>query len=107
LLNVQLTGTTPDQDIYTYDPNTGRMKSFEFEIGNTPANLTGTLNWNANGTLAELQVVDGFNAGGSETCYSNSSSSLGYGMTTWGGWLNSIAALAIGANSSATTSTTT
>jgi RHS repeat-associated protein len=78
-LNVQLTGTTPDQDTYTYDPNTGRMKTFEFEVGNTPANLTGTLTWNPNGTLKELQVVDGFNSGGSETCYSNPTSATGTG----------------------------
>jgi hypothetical protein len=78
-LNIQLTGTTPDQDIYTYDSNTGNMKTFEFEVGNTPANLTGTLSWNPNGTLGQLAVTDGFNADGTETCYSNSSGSLGYG----------------------------
>lgn len=82
VLNVQLTGSTPDQDIYTYDPNTGRMKTFEFEVGSS--NLTGTLTWNANGTLSQLQIADGFNAGGSETCYSNSSSALGYGYDDWG-----------------------
>ena len=82
-LNVKLTGTTPDQDIYTYDSNTGRMKTFEFEVGNTPANLTGTLTWNANGTLGQLQIADGFNSGGSGTCYSNSSSALGYGYDDW------------------------
>jgi len=84
VLNVQLTGSTPDQDIYTYDPNTGRMKTFEFEVGNTPANITGTLTWNINGTLGELQITDGFNSGGTETCYSNSSSALGYGYDDWG-----------------------
>jgi len=84
VLNVQLTGKTPDQDIYTYDPNTGRMKTFEFEVGNTPKNLTGTPTWNTNGTLAEVQIVDGFNSGGSQTCYSNSSSALGYGYDDWG-----------------------
>jgi RHS repeat-associated protein len=78
-LNVQLTGTTPDQDIYTYDPNTGNMKTFEFEVGNTPANLTGKLSWNTNGALGQLAVTDGFNADGTETCYSNSSGSLGAG----------------------------
>ncbi len=85
VLNVQLTGTTPDQDIYTYGVNTGRLLSFEFEVGNTPANLklTGTLTWNGNGTLGKLAVTDGFNSGGSETCYSNSSSWLGYGYDDW------------------------
>lgn len=33
--------------------------------------------------LASLAVVDGFNSGGSQTCYSNSSSSLGYGYDDW------------------------
>jgi len=84
VLNVQLTGTTPDQDIYTYDSNTGRMKTFEFEVGNTPANLKGTLTWNPNGTLANVAVVDGFNSGGSSTCYSDSNSWLGYGYDDWG-----------------------
>jgi RHS repeat-associated protein len=78
-LNIQLTGTTPDQDIYTYDPNTGNMKTFEFEVGNSPVNLTGTLSWNANGSLGQVAITDGFNAGGTETCYSNSSGSLGSG----------------------------
>ena len=42
-INAQLTGTTPDQDIYTYDANTGAMKTFEFEVGNSPStkNMTG------------------------------------------------------------------
>ena len=84
VLNVRLTGTTPDQDIYTYDSNTGRMKTFEFEVGNTPANLEGTLTWNPNGTLANVAVVDGFNSGGSSTCYSDSNSWLGYGYDDWG-----------------------
>jgi RHS repeat-associated protein len=82
--NVQLTGTTPDQDIYTYDPNTGRMLTFEFEVGNTPANLTGTVTWNPNGTVKNVAVVDGFNSGGSSTCYSDSNSWLGYGYDDWG-----------------------
>jgi YD repeat-containing protein len=84
VLNVQLTGNTPDQDIYTYDPNTGNMKTFEFEVGNTPANLTGTITWNPNGTVGHVAVVDGFNAGGTSTCYSDSGSWLGYGYDDWG-----------------------
>lgn len=84
VLNVQLTGTTPDQDIYTYDQYTGNMKTFEFEVGNTPANLTGTITWNANRTVAHVAVVDGFNSGGSSTCYSDSNSSVGYGYDDWG-----------------------
>jgi RHS repeat-associated protein len=78
---VKLTGTTPDKDTYTYDTNTGNMKQFVFTVGNAPStgSLTGTLAWNPNGSLGQYQIVDGFNAAGSETCYSNSSGSLGYG----------------------------
>jgi len=83
-LNVQLTGSTPDQDIYTYDPSTGRMKTFEFEVGNTPKNLTGTLTWNANGTLGQLAIVDGFNAGGTQTCNFNPSVAPGTGYDDLG-----------------------
>jgi hypothetical protein len=83
-LNVQLTGTTPDQDVYTYDLNTGNMKSFQFEVGNTPVNLVGTLNWNTNGSLGQLGVIDGFNAGGTETCNSNSMGELGSGYDDLG-----------------------
>jgi hypothetical protein len=80
-LNVQLTGSGPDQDTYTYD-SAGRMNSFEFQVGGS--NLTGTPYWNPNGTLSYLQIVDGFNSGGSETCYSNSSGAVGQGYDDWG-----------------------
>jgi RHS repeat-associated protein len=84
VVNVQLTGSTPDQDIFTYDQSTGRMATFEFEVGNTPANLTGTLTWNQNGTLGKVQIADGFNSGGTQTCYSNYQSALGYGYDDLG-----------------------
>ena len=77
---VSLTGT--DNDAYTYNTNTGRMTEFVFTVGGN--NLTGTLNWNPNGTLGYLSVIDGFNSGGSETCYSNSSGSLGHGYDDLG-----------------------
>ena len=67
---ISLTGTTPDSDSYTYDVNTGSMQEFVFTVGNTPATLTGMVNWNANGTLNNVAVTDGFNAGGSLTCSS-------------------------------------
>jgi YD repeat-containing protein len=77
---VSLTGT--DNDAYTYDWNTGRMTKFVFTVGSN--NLTGNLDWNPNGTLGYLAVTDGFNSEGSETCYSNSSGSLGYGYDDLG-----------------------
>jgi YD repeat-containing protein len=69
--------TRSDNDAYTIDLNTNRINKFVFTVGSN--NLTGNLNWNANGTLGSLAITDGFNSGGSETCYSNSSGSLGYG----------------------------
>ena len=80
-LNVKLTGTTPDQDIYTYDSSTGIMKTFEFEIGNSPANVTGTLTWNPNHTLSQMAIVDGFNSSGTQTCSSNSYDDVGRLLT--------------------------
>jgi len=81
---VSLTGTTPDNDAYTFDANTGRMTQYVFTVGNTPKTLKGVLNWNPNGTLGSLATTDGFNAGGSLTCLSNSAGALGYGYDDWG-----------------------
>jgi RHS repeat-associated protein len=75
---IALTGSTPDQDDYVYDPNTGRMTKFTFEVGNTPATMVGQLNWNTNGTLNNLAITDGFNAGGTQTCLFNPLSGMGY-----------------------------
>jgi len=45
-----------DSDSFTYDPNTGRMSTYTFSVnGQTD---TGTLNWNSNGTLQTLAIVD-------------------------------------------------
>jgi RHS repeat-associated protein len=57
-----------DSDTYGYDPNTGRMTSYAFTVGSTPKSTSGTLTWNANGTLSKLAVSDGFNSGGTQTC---------------------------------------
>jgi len=65
---VSLIGSSSDSDAYTCDANTGRMKTYAFTVGATPATLTGTLTWNANGSLASLATTDGFNAGGTLTC---------------------------------------
>jgi RHS repeat-associated protein len=83
-----------DSDNYTYDPNTGRMSSYTFTIGSTPASQVGNLTWNANGTLRQLAITDGVNAGGTQTCNYGTSSTPGYdelgrlvsvdcGATTW------------------------
>jgi RHS repeat-associated protein len=75
-----------DTDTYVYDnasctspPVTGRMTSYTFSIGSTPTTFTGSLTWNANGTLRGLATVDGINSGSeSETCSYGTSSSAGY-----------------------------
>ena len=69
-------GTGTDQSDYGWDPNTGRMKNWTFQVGN--ASETGTLTWNANGTLRQLAIVDGFNSGGSQTCTFGTSTVMGY-----------------------------
>jgi RHS repeat-associated protein len=61
--------TSTDKDLYTYDANTGNMKTYEFEVSG--ANETGTLTWNPNHTLQQLAITDGFNPGGSQTCASS------------------------------------
>lgn len=69
-----------DKDTYTYDSNTGRMSSYDFAIKATPVHLTGTLSWNANGTLRGLTVVDGINTGApdSEACSYGDATHPGY-----------------------------
>lgn len=67
-----------DSDTYAYDGNTGRMSSYTFTIGLTPVSMVGNLTWNANGTLRQLAITDGVNAGGTQTCNYGTSSTPGY-----------------------------
>jgi len=67
----QITGLTlgsADSDSYQYDPNTGRMTQYTFNMGTGPTTDTGALTWNANGTLQQLQITDNINAANSQTC---------------------------------------
>ncbi len=57
-----------DSDTYTYDLNTGRLKTYGYDIGSTPKYVTGTLNWNANWSLGSLVIADGFNKTDSQNC---------------------------------------
>lgn len=59
-------GTGSNNDAYEYDTNTGLMSSYTFTAGTK--SMSGTLHWNANRTLNQLVVSDGWNAGGSQTC---------------------------------------
>ncbi len=58
--------STGDTDTYSYDPNTGGMTGYVFNIGGVTD--SGSLNWNANGTLRSLAIVDGLYPAGSQTC---------------------------------------
>jgi RHS repeat-associated protein len=67
----QITGVTfgsADSDSYQYDPNTGRMTQYIFNMGTGPTTDVGALTWNANGTLQQLQITDNINAANSQTC---------------------------------------
>jgi RHS repeat-associated protein len=57
-----------DNDAYQYDPNTGRMTQYQFNMGTGPTSQTGALTWNANGTLQKLQITDQINSANSQTC---------------------------------------
>jgi len=85
---IALTGSQPDQDDYVYDPNTGRMTNFTFQVGTTPVTMVGQLNWNANGSLNNLAITDGFNSGGTQTCYFNPSTGSGMGYDDLGRLVN-------------------
>lgn len=79
-------GTGTDNDAYTYWPTTGRMENWTFTVG--AKSESGTLNWNTNGTLNNLVITDGFNAGGTQTCYFNPSSGTAMGYDDLGRLLN-------------------
>jgi RHS repeat-associated protein len=45
-----------DSDVLTFDPNTGRMKQYTFNVGSKAD--TGVLAWNSNGSLGQLAITD-------------------------------------------------
>ena len=57
-----------DSANFTYDPNTGRMTQYSASVGATPTIISGTLNWNPNGTLRQNNIVDGFNPANTQVC---------------------------------------
>jgi len=65
-----------DSEAFTYD-NDERMSTWTYTVGS--ASQTGTVYYNGNGTLSEVAIGDGFNAGGTETCYYNPSLATGSG----------------------------
>jgi RHS repeat-associated protein len=64
----QLTLGSADTDNFSYNPNTGRMTQYKFNIGATPQSVIGNLTWNANGSLGTLAITDPFNATNAQTC---------------------------------------
>jgi len=75
-------GTGTDNDAYTIDANTGRTTGYKFTLGSTTD--AGVLTWNANGTLKQLAIADGFNSGGTQTCTVNPSLVTGTGYDDLG-----------------------
>jgi RHS repeat-associated protein len=57
-----------DTQSFTYDKNTGRMTLYSASVGSTPVTISGTLTWNPNGTLADNNIVDGYNSADSQDC---------------------------------------
>ncbi len=65
----QVTGVTfgsGDGDVLTFDPNTGRMTQYKFNVNGS--SQIGNLGWNANSTLKTLGITDPFNAGNAQNC---------------------------------------
>ena len=74
-----------DGDTFTYD-STGRMKSYTYTVNSQ--SVTGSLTWNANGTLSSLLITDTFNAANMQNCtYSHDDlvriASVNCGASTW------------------------
>ena len=64
----KVTYGSSDFDTFTYDPNTGRLTQYVFNVGSGPTTDTGNLGWNHNGTLASLGVVDNWNSADTQNC---------------------------------------
>src|SRR6266478_6419012 len=59
-------GTGRDSDIFAYDQYTLRMNSYQLKVGSQ--SVTGTLGWNANGSLGTLGITDPFNSANTQSC---------------------------------------
>jgi RHS repeat-associated protein len=51
---------------YEYDPNTLRMTQYSWALSG--GTVSGTLNWNPNGSLQKLVIADPFNSADAQTC---------------------------------------
>jgi RHS repeat-associated protein len=57
-----------DSDAYTYDPNTGRIATYQYNVGSPAQVVKGTLGWNSNWTLGSLLIADAFNKANTQNC---------------------------------------
>ena len=55
-----------DSESFTWDSGTGRMKTWNSIVGSNTQG--GTLTWNGNGTLGQLQITDTYHTGNAQTC---------------------------------------
>jgi RHS repeat-associated protein len=55
-----------DSDSFAYDSNTDRITQYRFSVNGQ--SVTGNLGWNANGTLASLDITDPFNGSNTQNC---------------------------------------
>jgi len=63
-----LTYGSADNDGFTFDPLTGRMSKYQFNVGTTPQIDKGLLTWNTNGSLQQLAITDQLNSANTQTC---------------------------------------
>ena len=68
LANFKTTVTygSADSDVVTFDPNTGRMTQYKFNVASQ--NVTGNFTWNPNGSLATLAITNQLNSLDTQTC---------------------------------------
>src|SRR5258708_7187032 len=58
-----------DSDVFNFDPNTLRLNKYQFNIGSQA--VTGTLGWNANGSLGSLNITDPLTKSGTDGTFSD------------------------------------
>jgi RHS repeat-associated protein len=63
---LQVTFGSSDSDVFSFDPNTFRLNKYQFNVGSQA--VTGTLGWNANGSLGSLNISDAFNSANTQNC---------------------------------------
>ena len=64
----QVTFGSNDFDNFSYDPKTGRMTGYQFNVGTSGQAVVGALTWNSNGTLQTLNITDPFNSANQQNC---------------------------------------